>query len=69
MADVIATDNLLTEVQRRTLEALMDIVIPADEARRMPSAKTIDLMSYVNEFANTSIKKIESRKYIENIEK
>ena len=60
MADVIATDNLLTEVQRRTLEALMDIVIPAHEARRMPSAKTIDLMSYVNEFANTSIKKIES---------
>ena len=39
MADVIATDNLLTEVQRRTLEALMDIVIPADEARGMPARK------------------------------
>ena len=55
MADVIATDNLLTEPQSRTLDALLDIIVPADAAIGMPSASNVDLMVYVNDFANKKI--------------
>ena len=55
MADVIASDSFLTEAQSRSLRALLDLIIPADADRGMPSAADLDLVGYVNEFASNQI--------------
>ncbi|HAK52402.1 MAG TPA: hypothetical protein DCM54_10950 [Gammaproteobacteria bacterium] len=55
MADVIATDSFLTEEQSLSLRALLDLIIPADADRGMPSAAELDLVGYVSEFASNQI--------------
>ena len=55
MADLITSDQLLTEQQRRTLDAVLEIIIPADEARGMPSARDVDVMAYVSEVAEQRV--------------
>ena len=55
MADLITTDQLLTELQARTLDAVLDIIIPADEVRGMPSARDVDVMAYVSEVAEQRV--------------
>ena len=55
MADVIASDNFLTELQSRSLRVLLDLIIPADADRGMPSAAELDLVGYVTEFASDQI--------------
>ena len=49
--DVIATDHPLNAAQQQTLVALLDTLLPASDDDHMPSAQTLDLVSYLNEKA------------------
>jgi len=47
--NIIGSDNLLTDQQRRTLSALINMMIPASEDGRMPGANELDLLAYVRD--------------------
>jgi len=47
MSDLISTDHPLTESERRTMTALLDTLLPADEALEMPSAAELDFDDYL----------------------
>ncbi len=59
MADLIASDALLTEEQSQTLQLLLNMIIPPDAERGMPGAVELDFMGYVIEFANDRIEHIQ----------
>ena len=47
MSDLISSDHPLSEAQRSTLSALLDTLLPANEALEMPSAAEVDFDSYL----------------------
>ena len=47
--ELITTDSPLTAAQRKTLAAMVDVMIPASEDGRMPSARDVDVATYLNE--------------------
>jgi hypothetical protein len=47
--NIISSDNLLTDQQRSTLSALVNMIIPASEDGRMPGADELDLLAYVRD--------------------
>jgi hypothetical protein len=47
--NIIGSDNLLTDQQRRTLAELVNMMIPASEDGRMPGADELDLLAYVRD--------------------
>lgn len=51
MADdeLIGTDNPLTDAQRRTLDIVLDLIVPASDDGRFTSAADIDVLGYVRE--------------------
>ena len=55
MANMIVSDSFITEAQSHSLRALLDLIIPADEDRGMPSAADLDFVGYVNEFASNQV--------------
>lgn len=55
---IIASDSLLTGEQRRTLELLANMIVPADPERGMPGAGEIDLPVYLAEFARDAVEPI-----------
>lgn len=56
---IIRTDSVLTDEQRRTLSALVNMMIPASEDGRMPGAAELDLRSYVCDDSGNLIAEIE----------
>jgi hypothetical protein len=58
--DIISTDNLLTDEQRRTLSALVNMMIPASEDGRMPGADELDLVAYVTDESGKLVAGIEA---------
>ena len=48
---VIATDHPLTTLQRQTLSALLDTILPGSDDERMLSAKDLDFVGYLDEKA------------------
>jgi hypothetical protein len=59
MTERIASDSTLTTEQRRTLHRFLDLLIPADAGKGMPSAGQLDFMGYVAEFAADRIPSIQ----------
>ena len=57
--NIIGSDNLLTDQQRRTLSALVNMMIPASEDGRMPGAGELDLLAYVRDETGELIPAIE----------
>ena len=47
--DVIVSDNPLSEQQRSTLASVLDMIIPASDDGRMPSAAELDVLAYIGE--------------------
>jgi hypothetical protein len=47
--NIITSDNPLNASQQAKLAALLDVIIPEDEVRGMPSAGDLDLGKYINE--------------------
>ena len=45
---IITTDNPLTAAQQDKLAGLLDVMIPSDEDRGLPSAKELDLIAYIS---------------------
>ncbi len=45
--DLIGTDHPLTERQRRTLAVALDLIVPASEDGRKPSAAEVDVLGYI----------------------
>lgn len=46
-SDIISTDRPLTTIQQDTLAALLDVIIPATDDGRMPSAAELNLAVYI----------------------
>ncbi len=49
---LIASDQPLTESLRRTLDAVLEIIIPAEPARGMPSAREVAVFRYLQDHAS-----------------
>ena len=47
--NIITTDNPLDAGQQETLAVLLDVIIPASEDGRLPSAAAMDLATYINQ--------------------
>tara|TARA_Y100000310_G_scaffold309731_1_gene354162 strand:- start:1990 stop:2460 length:471 start_codon:yes stop_codon:yes gene_type:complete len=47
--DIITSDNPLSDEQRRTLACLLDMIIPASDDGRMPSASDLDVLASIRE--------------------
>ena len=47
--EIIGSDGALTAAQRETLVAVLDMIIPASEAGRFPSAADIDVLDHIRE--------------------
>jgi len=52
---LIATDHPLTESQQHTLSALLDTILPASDDGEMPSARELDFIGYLSEYADAFI--------------
>jgi hypothetical protein len=50
MSDLIQTDHPLTEHQRANLEIVLDMIIPASDDGRMPSARDVGFDVFLVEF-------------------
>jgi hypothetical protein len=60
MTETIASDKILTDEQRRNLQLIADMIIPANAERGLPSAGELDLLAYLTEFATNSIPLIQT---------
>ena len=47
--EIIGTDNPLSDDQRRVLAIVLDLIIPASEDGRRPSAADVDVLGYIRE--------------------
>jgi hypothetical protein len=47
--NLITSDTLLNALQQAKLAGLLDVIIPEDKARQLPSAGDSDLGNYINE--------------------
>ena len=60
MSNIIASNIFLSENENRTLMALLELIIPADIDRGMPSAADLDFVRYLEEFASKEIPAIKN---------
>ena len=58
MSNIIATNNFLSDIEKSILVALLDVIIPADNARELPSAAELNFLEYLEEFGADHIPKI-----------
>ena len=58
MSNIIATNNFLSDIEKRILVALLDVIIPADNARGLPSAAELNFLEYLEEFGADHTPKI-----------
>ena len=58
MSNIIATNNFLSDIEKSILVALLDVIIPADQARGLPSAAELNFLEYLEEFGADHIPKI-----------
>ena len=58
MSNIIATNNFLSDIEKRILVALLDVIIPADNARGLPSAAELNFLEYLEEFGADHVPKI-----------
>jgi len=49
--DVIGTDNLLSDLQQRTLDTLLDMMVPAGDDGRMPSAREVGFIAWLTDIS------------------
>lgn len=47
--DIIVSDHPLSEQQMSTLASVLDMIIPASDDGRMPSAAEVDVLAYIGE--------------------
>ena len=66
MSNIIASNIFLSENENRTLMALLELIIPADIDRGMPSAADLDFVRYLEEFASKEIPAIKNELEILN---
>ena len=50
--EIIGSDGALTAAQRETLVAVLDMIIPASEDGRFPSAADLDVLDHIRESQN-----------------
>ncbi len=48
---LITSDHPLTELHRRTLDAVLEVIIPANEERTLPSAREVGVPDYLQAHA------------------
>lgn len=48
---LITSDHPLTELHRRTLNAVLEVIVPADQARGLPSAGEVGVLGYLQAHA------------------
>jgi Gluconate 2-dehydrogenase subunit 3 len=48
---LITSDHPLTELHRRTLDAVLEVIVPMDEARGLPSAREVGVLDYLKAHA------------------
>lgn len=58
MSNIIATNNFLSDLEKSILVALLDVIIPADKARGLPSAAELNFLEYLEEFGADHVPKI-----------
>ena len=58
MSNIIATNNFLSDIEKSILVALLDVIIPADKARGLPSAAELNFLEYLEEFGADHVPKI-----------
>ena len=58
MSNIIATNNFLSDIEKSILVALLDVIIPADQARGLPSAAELNFLEYLEEFGADHVPKI-----------
>lgn len=59
MSNLITSDSVLTEDQRRSLPLLLNMIIPPDSDKGLPGASELNLIGYVSEFAPGQIEAIQ----------
>ena len=47
--EIIGTDSPLSEDQRRVLGLVLDLIVPASEDGRRPSARDVDVLGYIRD--------------------
>ena len=48
---LIMSDHPLTELHRQTLDAVLEVIVPADQARGLPSAREVGVLDYLQAHA------------------
>ena len=51
-SDIIGSDNPVSETQRATLDAVLDMIVPASEDGRLPSAVAVGVPDHIRDAAN-----------------
>lgn len=49
--NLITSDHPLTELHRQTLDAVLEVIVPADPARALPSAGEVGVLGYLQTHA------------------
>ena len=58
MVKIIVTKKIFSEIENRNLIALLDVIIPANEARGLPSAAELNYLEYLEKFGADQISTI-----------
>ena len=58
MAKIIVTNKIFSDVENRNLVALLDVIIPANNARGLPSAAELNFLEYLEKFGADQISTI-----------
>ena len=58
MAKIIVTNKIFSDIENRNLVALLDVIIPANKARDLPSAAELNFLEYLEEFGADQISTI-----------
>jgi len=56
--DIIGTDNPLSDLQRRTLDTLLDMIVPASTDGRMPSAREVGFIAWLTDISPKALPEI-----------
>ena len=54
-ASIIGTDSPLTDTQRRSLDIVLDMIVPASADGSKPSAAQVDVLGYIRTFEADSL--------------
>ena len=58
MAKIIVTNKIFSNIENRNLVALLDVIIPANKARGLPSAAELNFLEYLEKFGADQISTI-----------